>query len=448
MNMPIALPMPIRLTLLAALGAVLGSLINLAVYRLAWCKRAISPWSAPPPEAPPRCRCDRLPIVGWLGLRREAPIHGTLFWIRPMLTELATAASVAWLYWWQVAQQGLVTEQFAVRMPPPAAAAVVVPAGVLYATFLSHVVLLVMMAVASLIDIDEKLIPDAITIPGTIAGLTLAIALPWSLLPQIDLVPQVPPLAMTLALANGQPAVFPQVGSVTLSFLNLASPRDWPAQLGGGRSIALAIGIGCFWLWCFALAPRPWYGRHGWLRGWQVLLARLWRSLTCGRMILLEVGGTATVVATWLVGGPRWAALLTALIGLVGGGAVVWGVRLIGAAALKKEAMGFGDVTLMMMIGTFLGWQASLVIFFLAPFAGLVIGLLQWILVRDQLIPYGPFLCLAAAGTIVWWADVWNVAGPVFQIGWLVPAAMIVCLPAMWALLSLWHLVLRLGGWR
>ena len=57
--------------------------------------------------------------------------------------------------------------------------------------------------------------------------------------------------------------------------------------------------------------------------------------------------------------------LLTALIGLVGSGGIVWAVRLIGTAALRREAMGFGDVTLMMMVGTFLGWQACLIAFFL-----------------------------------------------------------------------------------
>ena len=40
-------------------------------------------------------------------------------------------------------------------------------------------------------------------------------------------------------------------------------------------------------------------------------------------------------------------------------------MRLIGTFALRREAMGFGDVTLMMMIGTFLGWQACLILFFL-----------------------------------------------------------------------------------
>ena len=38
-------------------------------------------------------------------------------------------------------------------------------------------------AFLSLIDIDEKTIPDEVTVPGTILGLGFAIAYPWSLLP-------------------------------------------------------------------------------------------------------------------------------------------------------------------------------------------------------------------------------------------------------------------------
>ena len=84
---------------------------------------------------------------------------------------------------------------------------------------------------------------------------------------------------------------------------------------------------------------------------------------------------------------------------MAGAGGLVWAVRIIGAIVLRREAMGFGDVTLMAMIGAFLGWQPCLVIFFLAPFAGLVVGVLRLILFRDREIPYGPFLCLAALGS-------------------------------------------------
>ena len=51
------------------------------------------------------------------------------------------------------------------------------------------------MIVASLIDLDEKTIPDAVTVPGTLIGLLLAAWLPQSLLPvtQFDPLP-LPPI--------------------------------------------------------------------------------------------------------------------------------------------------------------------------------------------------------------------------------------------------------------
>ena len=89
---------------------------------------------------------------------------------------------------------------------------------------------------------------------------------------------------------------------------------------------------------------------------------------------------------------------------MAGGAGLIWLARIFGSAALGREAMGFGDVTLMGMIGAFLGWQTCPIIFFLAPLAGLVLGVVQLILRRGSEIPYGPFLCLAALGTIIFWA--------------------------------------------
>ena len=78
------------------------------------------------------------------------------------------------------------------------------------------------------------------------------------------------------------------------------------------------------------------------------------------------------------------------------GGVAVWLVRIVGSLALGQEAMGFGDVTLMGMIGAFLGWQPALLVFFLAPFTGVLIAVSQWLLTGRKDIAYGPFLCLAA----------------------------------------------------
>ena len=122
---------------------------------------------------------------------------------------------------------------------------------------------------------------------------------------------------------------------------------------------------------------------------------------------------------------------------------MVWAVRIVGSAALRKEAMGFGDVTLMMMIGAFLGWQPTIFIFFMAPFAGLLIGVAQMILRRDDVIPYGPFLCLAATAATVWWAWFWN-QDPhgfqaIFELGWLLPMVLALGVVMLGAMLVIWR---------
>ena len=79
---------------------------------------------------------------------------------------------------------------------------------------------------------------------------------------------------------------------------------------------------------------------------------------------------------------------------------------------MRREAMGFGDVTLMAMVGAFLGWQAALVVFFMAPFMGLAVGLFQWVFRGNNVLPYGPYLSLASAMTLFAWPSIWPVVAP------------------------------------
>ena len=115
----------------------------------------------------------------------------------------------------------------------------------------------------------------------------------------------------------------------------------------------------------------------------------------------------------------------------------------MGRVALRKEAMGFGDVTLMMMIGAFLGWQPTIFIFFIAPFAGLIVGFTKFILRRDDMIPYGPFLCLATATVTVWWAWFWNQEPgsyqSIFEFGWLLPSVLAIGVIMLGAMLVIWR---------
>jgi leader peptidase (prepilin peptidase)/N-methyltransferase len=68
----------------------------------------------------------------------------------------------------------------------------------------------------------------------------------------------------------------------------------------------------------------------------------------------------------------------------------------------ETESMGFGDVKLLAMIGAFLGWQKAVLIFFIAPFFGALIGVINLLIKKDHTIPYGPFLSLAAIISLFW----------------------------------------------
>jgi len=422
-NFILGIPVEWRLTALFLLGCALGAVLNLGVYRLAWHRRSISPWSAPSPDAPPRRRRDFLPVVGWFGLKRESSLHGRAFWVRPLLVELLMGGFMAGMYWWEVVRAGLVPGVMMAQAPAAAALAnpdIIAP---LHAAYASHVLLVALMIVVSLIDMDERIIPDSLTVPGTLAGLSIAAVYPWSLLP-----------AVVWVLPNNP-------NNLWLDFMRLNSPQPWPDWLGGAPHVrSLILALACWWGWCFALLPRRWILRRGWRQAWIWFWARICKER--GTWILLAigmVGSAAIAVAWWGADAPRWSGLLTALVALAGGGGLIWLVRLIGSAALGREAMGFGDVTLMAMIGTFLGWQATILIFFLAPFAALVVGIVQVVLRRGQEIPYGPFLCLAALGVLTEWARVWLAVEGIFAMGSLVPGLLLCCMVVMGILLRVWH---------
>ncbi len=427
------------------LGACVASLLNAAVYAWAWNYRCLSPWQATPEGVAPRTWADCLPIVGWLRLRRDAKVLGRGFWIRPLLVEIGFGAAMAGLYWWEVGQLGLTAAQ-----SPQLILTASLLVGPALCAFISHFILSALMLIASLIDIDEKTIPDEVTVPGALLGLLLAALLPLGLLPNIEERLAPPAIGHELMLPNGAaPIAGVFGGTLWIEPTHLTSPNDWPAALAGGAAnrSSLALGLGCYVFWCFALTTRIWRGRRGVLFGLAILLRRVARDLRSSPLREILIGGVLVISTVWYTGGDAWIGLLSSLAGMIIGGGIVWSVRVIGSFALGKEAMGFGDVTLMMMVGAFLGWQASLIIFFLAPFAGLVVGIFQLALRRDDVIPYGPFLCLAACFVVVQWGMLWPRAEALFSLGTVVPIVLVVCLALLGILLTLWRMIkVRLLG--
>jgi len=65
----------------------------------------------------------------------------------------------------------------------------------------------------------------------------------------------------------------------------------------------------------------------------------------------------------------------------------------------KKEGLGLGDVTMMLLVGAFVGWRQTLLTLILASFSGAVVGVVFIVFKKKDLqhaLPFGTFLAPAA----------------------------------------------------
>jgi len=114
-------------------------------------------------------------------------------------------------------------------------------------------------------------------------------------------------------------------------------------------------------------------------------------------VLVLRVKTVADLAAS-LSTTPLVSGALGSTLGALVGGAVVWFTRILGSLGFGKEAMGMGDVHLMLGVGAILGAAPSLIAFFVAPFIGLPVAVALLLFSRQRQIPYGPYL---AAGSVV-----------------------------------------------
>jgi leader peptidase (prepilin peptidase)/N-methyltransferase len=131
------------------------------------------------------------------------------------------------------------------------------------------------------------------------------------------------------------------------------------------------------------------------------------------------VFGLLWILAAALVGaivgetGP-FAGAYDALIGACAGAGAIAIAGWLGELALKKEAMGFGDVTLMAVVGAAVGPGRALLTIFVGALLGAVgfvgivypIGYLRsrraGVAFDPPLVPFGVFLAPAALLTLLW----------------------------------------------
>ena len=130
------------------LGAVIGSFLNVVAYRLPRKESLISPGSRCPECETPIKPYDNVPVLGWLLLRGRCRACGT---------------RIAWRYPAVEAVTGLLC------------AAVVVRFGADRDAWLGLVLVLLLVPI-TLIDLDYQIIPNKLTLSGSIAAVALVLA--------------------------------------------------------------------------------------------------------------------------------------------------------------------------------------------------------------------------------------------------------------------------------
>lgn len=104
---------------------------------------------------------------------------------------------------------------------------------------------------------------------------------------------------------------------------------------------------------------------------------------------------------------PEGFSFRSALIGAVTGYVLLWAVKLGAERALRKEALGVGDIHMMVLVGAFTGATGVVLTLLLGSVLGLVLGVpVMWVRGRlapmQSYLPLGLFLAMGGAVTILW----------------------------------------------
>jgi leader peptidase (prepilin peptidase)/N-methyltransferase len=365
-------PYGVVLGFLFVLGSVIGSFLNVCIYRIPNHEKF---WDqlrglVHPPSTCPKCQNrllfrDNIPIFGWLKLRGRCRFCQNSIAMRYPLIELLNGLLFVVVYWFEVPYGWGVSITDSILYSengPQIIDGIWSNAAWLHWRYAYHMVLIEALLVASFIDLDLRIIPDGSTLPAMVIGI-----------------------------------------------------------IGGG-----------------ALA--------------KVFLVPVWfQSPSVQNQILISVPEAwhwPTVAwPAWITTYPYLHGLSVSLAGLVVGGGIVWAVRIVGHWVLRQEAMGFGDVVLMAMIGSFIGWQPVILVFFIAPMCALTVVAISFVFRRDREIPYGPYLSLATLILLLSWKHIWPVMGErVFHFGPLVFVLAFIMLLAMAVSLYFMQLVKRMLG--
>ena len=354
------------------LGTVVGSFLNVVIYRLPLNLSV----NEPKRSFCPHCKTQipfhqNIPLLSWLLLRGrcarcKAPIPFRYFFV-----ELLTGALFlgVWLYCVHHRQIGLV---------------------------LPFWILVSLLIAATFIDFDHFIIPDEITIGGTVAGLVLSFLVPSMMGTESHLMGFVWSLIGAL-VGFGLLWGVVEVGKLAFGRIKLAfeqpTPFTWTRH---GDDAELAVGEEKL-LWSDIFSRES-----------DLLIMEAEEVVIDGSKPVGEYPLRFRYDRLLNGGNPVQLDTISTIAGKVR------------KMVIPREAMGFGDVKFIACIGAFLGWKAVLFSIVAASCIGSLVGVMLIITGqrdRSGRIPFGPYLALGAL--------LWLFAGPAIidaYLNWVGPA--------------------------
>jgi leader peptidase (prepilin peptidase) / N-methyltransferase len=331
------------------LGAAIGSFLNVCIYRL---PREISV-NKPRRSFCPNCEVpipwyQNLPLISWVVLRGRCANCGSRITFRYLGVELITALLflAVWLIFpWQTA--------------------------IAYWVFVSILI------VATFVDLEHFIIPDEVTIGGTIAGIVASFAVPALMSTDTRLAAVVRSM---LAAALGYLILWIVLEAGKIAFGKKRIRLDTPTPFTWTRHVDDAD---------FVVGAEQSLWSDYFTRESDRLL------LHCDEVkIDNHTYGTVTLECHYNRVTANGQEFVLDHVAEISG--------IVHELEIPREAMGRGDLKFLAAIGAFTGWRAVLFSIFAGSLLGSAIGLVTLIIgkrVWSAKLPFGPYLAL---GALIW----------------------------------------------
>jgi leader peptidase (prepilin peptidase) / N-methyltransferase len=402
------MPHLIYIPFVFAFGACVGSFLNVVVWRLPRGESLVTP-----PSHCPKCNTklawfDNIPVFGWIALGGKCryckqPISARYPIIEAITGGLFVLYYVAMFIWQEgpclhvtIRGQEVLLRAMTIQQDWP--------------LYVLYVALIAGLLASSLIDAEHFIVP--IEIPWLLAALGLLVhtlidvpTTPGSLNagPQVGAVALGAGIGVLVSILLVRKGILVQSfaeGGPLMEFEKKELERQAAEARAQGREPEQSPAVE------FSRAQiRGEMGREMLFLLPPLLLGAGW-LLLCWKVPPIARWWESAMRYHWFSG------LLGSLWGGLIGAFTIWLTRIVGSVVFGREAMGLGDVHLMLGVGAVIGAAGATVVFFLAPFVGVMFALYKWIMRRGREVPYVPYLSIAAAFVVLFYCRIMEYLDP------------------------------------